>query len=166
MNVSSTYEHREHETSKGFDEVVAAFEATVAAPDDEAYTAAVMAIPGEYGFESKMRSAIGSSGFIRFLDLDHGAWLSVMGVRKKAKAYVFGNPLVALTMLRHDVGAGLNLPIRAMIYETEPGGATRFSYDLPSSLMARLDNTEVAAASRILDLQLLALAEEVTGEAG
>jgi hypothetical protein len=31
--------------------------------------------------------------------------------------YTIGNPLIAPTMLKHDLGAGLDVPVRLMIYE-------------------------------------------------
>jgi hypothetical protein len=43
-------------------------------------------------------------------------------------------------------------------------GETKLGYDLPSSLMSRLDNAEVTAAARKLDAKLATLAERVMGE--
>ena len=60
-------------------------------------------------------------------------------------------------------GAGLNVPVRAMIYEDPHSGACRFAYDLPSSLMARLGNEKLLTAARRLDEKLAALGETVTG---
>ncbi len=54
------------------------------------------------------------------------------------------------------------MPVRVLIYEA-PSGEVRLGYDLPSSLMSRLDNAEVTAAARKLDAKLAALAERVTG---
>jgi uncharacterized protein (DUF302 family) len=66
-------------------------------------------------------------------------------------------------MLMHDIGAGLNVPLKVMIYEDAKSGTTRFAHDLPSSLMSRLGNADVASAAWALDAKLAALAELVTG---
>lgn len=44
----------------------------------------------------------------------------------KAPMYIIGNPLIAMTMLKHEVAAGLNVPVRIMIYEDVGSGTTRF----------------------------------------
>jgi uncharacterized protein (DUF302 family) len=100
---------------------------------------------------------------MRFLDVDHGAWMTRIGLRARCKLYILGNPLIARTMLKHDLGAGLNVPVRAMIYEDQKTGRTRLAYDLPSPLMARLGNEKVTAAAKLLDEKLVALATTVTG---
>jgi uncharacterized protein (DUF302 family) len=67
-------------------------------------------------------------------------------------------------MIKHDPGVGLNVPIRVAIYQTASGEA-RLAYDLPSSLMSRLNNAEVSAAAIKLDAKLRALAELASGVA-
>jgi hypothetical protein len=75
---------------------------------------------------------------MRFLTIDHGAWLARTGLGAKARMYTIGNPLIAWTMIKHDLGVGLNVPVRLMIYEDAGSGTVRLAYDLPSSLMSRL----------------------------
>ena len=67
-----------------------------------------------------------------------------------------GNPLIARTMVEHDIAAGLNVPVRLMIYEDAASRTTRLAYDLPSSLMSGLQNEKVAAAAKKLDAKLIA----------
>jgi uncharacterized protein (DUF302 family) len=42
--------------------------------------------------------------------------------------YTIGNALIAITMLRHDIRVGLNVPVRVTIYRdarvAQPGSAT------------------------------------------
>ena len=59
----------------------------------------------------------GPSGFTRFLTLDHGEWLTQRGPPAKFLLYTIGNPLIAITMLEHDVEAGLDVPVRLAIYD-------------------------------------------------
>ena len=163
MKDESRFIHCEHVSECAFDEVVNAFEQAVAVVDGDAFRAIVAASPAAEDFETRIRSVEGPSGFIRFLDLDHGAWMARTGLTARCKLYILGNPLIARTMLEHDPGAGLHVPVRAMIYEDAKTNTTRLVYDLPSSLMALLCNPKVTAAARRLDEKLAALAKSVTG---
>jgi uncharacterized protein (DUF302 family) len=100
-----------------------------------------------------------------FFEADHGAWMSRVGLKARAKLYIIGNPLIARTMMEHDVGVGLNVPVRVLIYEDQATGACHLAYDLPSSLMGRLKNDRVMAAARRLDDKLSALATAAIGVA-
>jgi uncharacterized protein (DUF302 family) len=66
-------------------------------------------------------------------------------------------------MLKHDIAAGLNVPVRLMIYEDVASRTTRLAYDLPSSLMSGLKNRKVTPAAKKLDAKLIALAIHATG---
>ena len=163
MQDESTLIHCEHVSARSFDEVVAAFRAAVGAGDGEAFRKAVQASTGPGDFETRMRTAEGSSGFILFLEADHGAWMARVGLQARAKLYIIGNPLIARTMIEHEIGVGLNVPVRVLIYEEPRTGTCRLAYDLPSSLMARLKNDMVTKAAKRLDQKLSALAETATG---
>jgi len=163
MRDESVLIHCEHESELTFDEVVSAFEKAVGVVDGKAFQKIVTTSTNEEDFERRVRAFEGPSGFMRFLDIDHSAWMTRIGLRTRCKLYILGNPLIARTMLEHDLGVGLNVPVRAMIYEDRKTGRTRLAYDLPSSLMARLGNKNVTAAAKRLDEKLAALAEIVTG---
>lgn len=102
------------------------------------------------------------SGFTRFLTLDHGEWLTQRGRPTKFLLYTIGNPLIAITMLEHDVEAGLDVPVRLAIYETADG-RTRLVFNKPSTLMSGIGNAAVEAAAQKLDAKMMALGEAVTG---
>jgi uncharacterized protein (DUF302 family) len=85
-------------------------------------------------------------------------------MKAKAQTYTLGNPLIAWTMLKYDLGAGLNVPIHLMIYEYS-AKQVRLVYDLPSSLMSRLGNEELMVSARKLDEKLRLLAERSTAAA-
>jgi uncharacterized protein (DUF302 family) len=107
-------------------------------------------------FEKRARSFEADSGFMRFLSLNHGDFLTLMGLPAKVRQYTIGNPLIAATMLLHDIGAALNVPVRLVIYEGTDR-RTRLGYDRPSSLMERLGNPELSAAAQKLDAKLAAV---------
>ena len=160
---SFTVQHCEHVSQRSFEDVVAAFEAELGSVEDPAIIPReVAAATSQADFEARIRAYEGRSGFMRFLTNDHGAWMSRMGMEAKIRSYIIGNPLIAQTMITHDPGVGLNVPIRVVIYQTASGEA-RLAYDLPSSLMSRLNNDEVSAAAIKLDAKLRALAELASG---
>src|SRR5258708_38751986 len=109
-----------------------------------------------------MHGLEGSSGFMLFLAADHGAWMARIGLKARAKLYIIGNPLIARTMIEHDIGVGLNVPVRVLIYEDPHTGTCRLAYDLPSSLMRHLNDPRVTAAAKRLDQKLSALAQTAT----
>jgi uncharacterized protein (DUF302 family) len=159
-----TVQHCEHVSQRSFEDVVAAFEAELGSVEDGVIPHEVAAATGRADFETRIGAHEGSSGFMRFLVNDHGAWLAKIGVTARIRAYVLGNPLLARTMITHDPGVGLNVPVRVVIFETA-SAEVRLAYDLPSSLMSRLHNSEVSAAALVLDAKLRALAERATGVA-
>ena len=78
----------------------------------------------------------GPSGFMLFSTSDHGTLLRIVGQQRKAVQYVLGNPLFAVEMTRHAIGAALYAPLRVLIYEADDG-KTCIEYDKPSSLFGQ-----------------------------
>jgi len=74
---------------------------------------------------------------------------------------VIGNPLIAITMLRHEVTAGLFAPVELLLTEEE-NGTSALTYVVPSSLMVVEPNPPLLSAARELDAKLAALAAKVT----
>ncbi len=112
-------------------------------------------------YKEEVQSHVGPSGFILFALLDHGAWIEKAGIERKALRVVLGNPLIAITMLRHDVTAGLFAPVELLLME-EDNGRSSLTYVQPSSLMVVEPNPPLLAAARELDAKLAALAAKVT----
>src|SRR6202051_4434411 len=155
--------HNEHVSSRPFEEVVSAFESAVGSVEDIGLEALAASTKSAEEFESQVKSRESTSGFMRFLTADHGAWMARVGLNARAKMYTIGNPLIARTMLEHDIAAGLNVPVRLMIYEEAASRTTRLTYDLPSSLMSGLQNEKVTAAAKKLDAKVLAMDVHATG---
>ena len=163
MKTTFTVRHNEHVSSRRFEEVVSAFESAVGSVEETGFPALLASSKSAEQFETSVHSREGTSGFMRFLTIDHGAWLARIGLKAKARMYTIGNPLIARTMLEHNIAAGLNVPVRLMIYEDAASRTTRLVYDLPSSLMSGLQNEKVTAAAKKLDAKLIALAVHATG---
>lgn len=111
-------------------------------------------------YEQKVQSYVGPSGFMLFALLDHGAWIAKTGIDRRVLRVILGNPLIAITMIRHDVTAGLFAPVEMLILD-EPGGSS-LTYVKPSSLMAIEENPELLSAAEELDAKLAALAQKVS----
>ena len=112
-------------------------------------------------YEREVQSHAGPSGFMLFALLDHGDWIKKAGIDRKVLRVVIGNPLIAITMLRHDVTAGLFAPVELLIAE-EKNDRSSLTYVVPSSLMVVEKNEALRAAAVQLDAKLEALAAKVT----
>ena len=151
-------EHVRVVSSKPFDEASAAFAARLGRHDPgPAASLAQGADPA--AVRAEIARMAGPSGFMLFGKADHGVLLGLVGPRRKAVQYVVGNPLFAVEMTRHAVGAALYAPLRVLIYEPE-GGGTCVEYDLPSSLFGRFGDARVSEVAESLDRKLAALIAE------
>ena len=111
-------------------------------------------------YRKEIESHVGPSGFILFARIDHGAWIKKVGIRTKALRLTIGNPTIAITMLRHDLTAGLFAPVELILIE-ESDGRCSLTYVRPSSLIV-VETNDALLAARQLDAKLEALAREVT----
>jgi len=102
----------------------------------------------------------GPSGFMLFGLINHGDWMSKVGSFPRSLRVILGNPTLAITMLKHDLNAGLFAPVELLLME-EPAGKSSLMYVKPSSLMVIEPNDELLDAARILDEKLQALAVNV-----
>jgi uncharacterized protein (DUF302 family) len=95
---------------------------------------------------------VGESGFMLFAEFDHGAWLARFGIRRQVLRWILGNPLIAVTMLRHDVTAGLFAPVEILLADRAGEVGSSVTYLKPSTLMG--SNPAVLEAARALDVKL------------
>ncbi len=116
---------------------------------------------GWESYRERVESHVGPSGFMLFGVFDHGAWITKAGIDRKTVRVILGNPLIAITMLRHDVTAGLFAPVELLV--ADEGAGSSLTYVKPSSLMVVEPNPELLSAAEKLDAKLAALAEKVTG---
>jgi uncharacterized protein (DUF302 family) len=112
-------------------------------------------------YEREVQSHVGPSGFMLFGLFNHGGWIAKAGIHRKVMRVILGNPLIAITMLRHDVTAGLFAPVELLLTD-EGEGRSSLTYVKPSSLMVVEENPELLSAAEQLDAKLAALAAKVT----
>jgi len=111
-------------------------------------------------YRARLESWAGPSGFMLFGLIDHGAWITKAGIDRKAMRVILGNPLIAITMLRHEISAGLFAPVELLI--VDEGAGSSVTYVKPSSLMVVEPNPELLSAAKALDAKLAALASKIT----
>jgi hypothetical protein len=76
---------------------------------------------------------------------------------------ILGNPLIAITMIRHDLDVGLFAPVELLLSEKAGGEGCTLLYVLPSSLIAIDErDAELRGAAQALDAKLDALVRRST----
>ena len=170
MTTHSSVEQREFQgvrvrttTSLAFDEVLGRLRALTGRAPVPDFTA-VSQKPGteaDYARDVQNRF-VGESGFMLFFEMDHGGWIGKFGIKRKLVRWILGNPLIAITMLRHDLSAGLFVPVELLLMEEADGRGSVILYVRPSSLIAIGEDTELRAAAEALDLKVEALVARAT----
>src|SRR5260370_11156269 len=70
--------HFEYSTTRSFEDVISAFERLVGTVEGIGWESMRNASKSAAEFENQVRERIGPSGFMRFLTIDHGSWLSLL----------------------------------------------------------------------------------------
>jgi hypothetical protein len=156
--------HHIHASNRPYEELIARFEAAVGDGGDGKLLNGMRALTTVDEWESLCKSLFGPSGFMQVLAFDHGKWQRLYGIAAKAKQYTYGNPILAWTMVKHDIAACSHVPFRVLIYQTAEG-ESRIAYDLPSTLMGHLQNAAVNEAAGPLDEKVIAFFTEIAGAA-
>ncbi|KAL9527083.1 hypothetical protein SMMN14_09240 [Sphaerulina musiva] len=150
---------------KPFDKVLERLHSSIKKPSVGAGGLSILDdLSSKEAFESVTNAALGPHGFMQFQQFNHGDWMSLYGVNRGRKVVriIFGNPQIAITMIRHDVGAALFVPVEVLIVEREDG-KTDVVQVKPSTLIAGAEGSsgELKAAAQILDDKLEKLWEFV-----
>lgn len=149
-----------YDSAKSYDELVAALLADIGekpVPIDDI----VGTVDSWESYRQEVQRHVGPSGFMLFGLFNHGGWITKAGIDRKALRVILGNPLIAITMLRHDVTAGLFAPVELLVVE-EDNDRSSLIYVKPSSLMVVEPNLELLNAAEELDAKLASLATKVT----
>jgi len=151
-----------YDSAKSYDELLAALLADIG---EKPVSLDHLATATDWeSYQQQVEPHVGPSGFMLFKLIDHGAWIQKAGIDRKVMRVILGNPLIAITMLRHDVTAGLFAPVEMLLVDEGPGfsGRSSLTYVKPSSLMVVEPNPELRSAAEELDAELAALAAKVT----
>ena len=151
-------------SARSFEEVLLNLRKVVGKmPTKQGNTQELREAPTRERFEHVIQSQMGESDFLLFFHVDYGQWLPLFGIQRKVMRWILGNPLIAITMIRHDITASLFAPVELLLLENESGHGSTVIYDLPSSLMVIEPNPALLAAARVLDHKLARLVSRVTG---
>jgi uncharacterized protein (DUF302 family) len=148
-----------YDTAKSYDDLVAALLADIG-EQPVSLDDTVKASSSWESYQHNVEPYVGPSGFMLFKLFDHGAWITKAGIDRKVLRVILGNPLIAITMLRHDVSAGLFAPVEVLLVDEDDGSS--LTYVKPSSLMVVENNPALLSAAKELDAKLAALAAKVT----
>ena len=84
----------------------------------------------------RLAAAVEAAGAKVFATVDHAAGAKAVGDELAPTVLViFGNPKIGTPIIKADRRAGLDLPLRVLIWEED--GATRVGYEDPENLKAR-----------------------------
>jgi uncharacterized protein (DUF302 family) len=150
-------------TSVSFDEVLVRLRAQMGrgSVQDIVALAKTPITEAEYVREVQERF-VGESGFILFAEVDHGGWLPKFGVDRRSVRWILGNPLIAITVIRHDITAGLFAPVELLVTEAENGHGATVTYVRPSTLMVIDENQPLLDAAKALDVKYDTLVARAT----
>ena len=166
FSIQSTQVRRvRFKSRRSFDEVLQRLHQLVpAAITPEQYPAAMVKAGGVSleSFEKVVRSQTEQSGFMLFAEFDYHQWLWLYGIQRKLARWILGNPVIAITVIRHDLEAALFAPVELLLVEDENREGVTVIYDLPSSLIVTRENPPLLEAAVALDAKLQDLVTEVT----
>jgi uncharacterized protein (DUF302 family) len=150
-------ERRSFVSSRSFADVIAAMDAAVGHPNMGEFWKVIAAANTYEELERAVNRAIGPSGFMEFVRMDHGQFLKKVngdGAPRIVRLLI-GNPLIMLKMAQHVHDAGSYAPVTILIDERPDG--VHLSYDLMSSFLASYGNLSALEVAQALDAKVEAL---------
>ncbi|HJX90783.1 MAG TPA: DUF302 domain-containing protein [Pyrinomonadaceae bacterium] len=138
-------------SAKPFTEVVRAIEAQVGHPDMKLFYKAIQEADDDRELQRVVNLAIGPSGLMEFISLDHGAVLrrELGPGAPNVMRLLIGNPLIMRKMVKYVSDAGSYAPVTILIDEQADG--VHLSYDRMASLIAPYESVEALEVARDLD---------------
>jgi uncharacterized protein (DUF302 family) len=150
-------------SSKPFEDVVQAVKAAVGRPAVDAFAKATKSARTFAELESSIQRGLGKSGFMLFMELDHGAVLQKESGKNTPRIVrlIIGNPLIMKEMAKRVPDAGSYAPVTVLIDERSDG--VHLSYDRMASFLASYQNSDALAVAHDLDTKVEALLSEAAG---
>jgi len=141
-------------SSKAFDEVVAALNASVGHPDKAEFWKLTRRTRSVGALERTINKVLGPTGLMLFVTFDHGAIVRKGTGRDTPKMirFVIGNPLIMKEMAKHVPDAGSYAPVTVLVDERADG--VHLSYDRMASLLAPYENLDALKIAENLDAKV------------
>jgi uncharacterized protein (DUF302 family) len=127
----------------------------------------LITVPSAHDFETtlgRLLSALSEKSLTVFARVDHAAGAADVGLRlRPTTLIVFGNPIGGTPMMEASQAAGIDLPLKALVWQ-DAAGTVRLTYNDPHWIAARHKLGEAAekAVAGMATL-LSALAQKATG---
>src|SRR5882757_2596303 len=144
-------------SSKPFDQVVAALNSAVGHPDMAEFWKSTHQAQSDAELQNTIEKGLGRTGLMLFVEFDHGAVVRSGTGRATPKTirFVIGNPLIMREMAKRVPDAGSYAPVTVLVDERADG--VHLSYDRMASFLAPYQNAEALAVARDLDEKVEAL---------
>jgi uncharacterized protein (DUF302 family) len=150
-------------SSKPFDQVVAALNSAVGHPDMAEFWKSTDRAQSDAELQNTIEKGLGRTGLMLFAEFDHGAVVRKGTGRATPRMirFVIGNPLIMREMAKHVPDAGSYAPVTVLVDERADG--VHLSYDRMASLLAPYNNSEALKVARDLDKKVEALLSAAAG---
>ena len=150
-------------SSKPFDQVVAALNSAVGHPDMAEFWKSTHRAQSDAELQNTIEKGLGRTGLMLFAEFDHGAVVRKGTGRATPRMirFVIGNPLIMREMAKHVPDAGSYAPVTVLVDERVDG--VHLSYDRMASFLAPYNNSEALKVARDLDKKVEALLSSAAG---
>ena len=150
-------------SSKPFDQVVAALNSAVGHPDMAEFWKSTHRAQSDAELQNTIEKGLGRTGLMLFAEFDHGAVVRKGTGRATPRMirFVIGNPLIMRQMVQRVPDAGSYAPVMVLVDERVDG--VHLSYDRMASFLAPYNNSEALKVARDLDKKVEALLSSAAG---
>jgi len=150
-------------SSKPFDQVVAALNSAVGHPDMAEFWKSTHRAQSDAELQNTIEKGLGRTGLMLFAEFDHGAVVRKGTGRGTPRMirFVIGNPLIMREMAKHVPDAGSYAPVTVLVDERADG--VHLSYDRMASFLGPYNNPEALKVARDLDEKVEALLSAAAG---
>src|SRR5712664_885526 len=147
-------------SSKPFDQVVAALNSAVGHPDMAEFWKSTHQAQSDAELQNTIEKGLGRTGLMLFVEFDHGAVVRSGTNRATPRMirFVIGNPLIMREMAKHVPDAGSYAPVTVLVDERVDG--VHLSYDRMASFLAPYGNREALQVAEDLDNKIETLLRE------
>ncbi|MGD0931110.1 MAG: DUF302 domain-containing protein [Candidatus Korobacteraceae bacterium] len=147
-------------SSKQFDQVVAALDATIGHPDMAEFGKSTHKARSFAELKRAVEKGLSRAGLMLFMRLDHGAVLRKETGRDIPRIirFVIGNPLIMVEIAKHVPDAGSYAPVTVLADERPDG--VHLSYDRMASFLAAYGNRDALRVAEDLDNKVETLLRE------
>src|SRR6266478_3822742 len=141
-------------SSKPFDQVVAALNSAVGHPDMAEFWKSTHRAQSDAELQNTIEKGLGRTGLMLFAEFDHGAVVHKGTGRATPRMirFVIGNPLIMREMAGRVPDAGSYAPVTVLVDERADG--VHLSYDRMASLLAPYENLDALEVARNLDTKV------------